>query len=78
MDLGEYAEAYEAYQQALYRDGRCNTIWLSTGLLYYQINKYRDCLDCLSRSVRLYPYELLVWRDLGVLVSSTLNGGHRI
>ena len=77
MDLVDYKPAYDAYQQAVRIDGRCNTIWLSVGLLYYQIGQYRDCLDCFSRSIRLYPYERLAWRNMGVLVSSTLISGHR-
>ena len=77
MDLSEYAKSYEAYQQAVYRDGRCTTIWLSVGLLYYQLNQYRDCLDGFARSIKLNPSEPLVWRNLGILVSSTLIGGHR-
>ena len=77
MDLSDHQEAYYAYQHSVYYNGRCATVWLSVGLLYYQIGQYRDCLDAFSRAVRLNPYEMLVWRNLGVLVSSTLVGGHR-
>ena len=50
---------------------------MSVGLLYYQLNQYMDCLDGFSRSIKLNPSEPLVWRNLGILVSSTLTGGHR-
>ena len=74
MDLGEYKQAYTAYQEAVNIDGRCPTIWLSVGFFYYQINQYRDCLEAIGRGIRLNPCEPLVWRNLGVLVSSTLIG----
>ena len=70
-------QAYEAYQQAICLDARCDTLWMSVGLLYYRLNQFKDCLDAFSRSIRLTPYKPLVWRNLGVLVSSSLNGGHR-
>ena len=50
---------------------------MSVGLLYYQINQYRDCLEAFGHSIRLNPSEPLIWRNLGILVSSTLIGGHR-
>ena len=39
-----YNKAYEAYQQAVYRDARNPTFWCSIGVLYYQINqvKFQD------------------------------------
>ncbi|KAI0040507.1 TPR-like protein [Auriscalpium vulgare] len=50
----KYNKAYEAYQQAVYRDGRNPTFWCSIGVLYFQINQYRDALDAYS-----------LWFDLG-------------
>jgi len=38
-------DTYEAYQQAVYRDGRNLTFWCSIGVLYFQINQYHDALD---------------------------------
>ena len=70
-------QAYNAYQQAVYFDGCCNILWMSVGLLYFHANQRRDALDAMARSIRLYPYEPLVWRNLGLLVSSTLNGDRR-
>ncbi len=44
-----------------YRDGRNPTFWCSIGVLYYQINQYRDALDAYSRAIRLNPYLSEVW-----------------
>ena len=74
MSQQKYSKAYEAYQQAVYRDGRNPTFWCSIGVLYYQINQYRDALDAYSRAIRLNPYISEVWYDLGTLVS--LSNAH--
>lgn len=68
-----YNRAYEAYQQAVYRDARNPTFWCSIGVLYYQINQYRDALDAYSRAIRLNPYISEVWYDLGTLYESCSN-----
>ena len=72
MSQQKYPKAYEAYQQAVYRDGRNPTFWCSIGVLYYQINQYRDALDAYSRAIRLNPNISEVWYDLGTLVSLRL------
>lgn len=69
MSQQKFPKAYEAYQQAVYRDGRNPTFWCSIGVLYYQINQYRDALDAYSRAIRLNPNISEVWYDLGTLVS---------
>src|ERR1700748_3623398 len=69
MAQQKFPKAYEAYQQAVYRDGRNPTFWCSIGVLYYQINQYRDALDAYSRAIRLNPNISEVWYDLGTLVS---------
>lgn len=68
-----YNKAYEAYQQAVYRDGKNPTFWCSIGVLYYQINQFRDALDAYSRAIRLNPYISEVWFDLGSLYESCNN-----
>jgi cytochrome c-type biogenesis protein CcmH/NrfG len=73
MQMQKYPKAYEAYQQAVYRDGRNPTFWCSIGVLYYQINQYRDALDAYSRAIRLNPWISEVWYDLGTLVSCSLR-----
>ena len=45
----KYNKAYEAYQQAVYRDSRNPTFWCSIGVLYFQINQFRDDIDAYSR-----------------------------
>eukprot|EP01117_Protostelium_nocturnum_P016220 TRINITY_DN636_c0_g1_i3.p1 TRINITY_DN636_c0_g1~~TRINITY_DN636_c0_g1_i3.p1 ORF type:complete len:611 (-),score=257.02 TRINITY_DN636_c0_g1_i3:590-2422(-) len=70
MAQSQYRKAYDAYQQAVYRDGRNPTFWCSIGVLYYQINQYRDALDAYSRAIRLNPYLSEVWYDLGTLYES--------
>lgn len=76
MQMQKYPKAYEAYQQAVYRDGRNPTFWCSIGVLYYQINQYRDALDAYSRAIRLNPWISEVWYDLGTLVSLHHCGCH--
>jgi tetratricopeptide (TPR) repeat protein len=68
-----YNKAYESYQQAVYRDARNPTFWCSIGVLYYQINQYRDALDAYSRAIRLNPNISEVWYDLGTLYESCHN-----
>src|SRR3990167_8743330 len=70
MNQHKYRKAYDAYQQAVYRDSRNPTFWCSIGVLYYQINQYRDALDAYSRAIRLNPYLSEVWYDLGTLYES--------
>ncbi|KAG8899839.1 glucose repression mediator protein [Tulasnella sp. 408] len=73
MAVQKYQKAYEAYQQAVYRDGRNPTFWCSIGVLYYNINQYRDALDAYSRAIRINPYIPEVWFDLGSLYESCNN-----
>jgi len=73
MASQKYNKAYEAYQQAVYRDGRNPTFWCSIGVLYFQINQYRDALDAYSRAIRINPYISEVWFDLGSLYESCNN-----
>src|SRR5271154_1651745 len=73
MAQQKFPKAYEAYQQAVYRDGRNPTFWCSIGVLYYNINQYRDALDAYSRAIRINPYISEVWFDLGSLYESCNN-----
>ncbi|KAJ1724776.1 glucose repression mediator protein [Coemansia erecta] len=69
----QYNKAYEAYQQAVYRDGNNANYWCSIGVLYYQINQYRYALDAYSRAIRINPYLSEVWFDLGALYEACNN-----
>lgn len=66
-------KAYEAYQQAVYRDGRNPTFWCSIGVVYFQINQFRDVLDAYSRAIRINPYIPDVWFDFGGFYESCNN-----
>ena len=70
MWQGACPKANEAYRQAVHRNPRSPYLWMSIGVLYFRNNQYRDCLDALSRSIRLNPANALVWRNLGVLVGT--------
>eukprot|EP01122_Echinamoeba_exundans_P003848 TRINITY_DN13901_c0_g1_i1.p1 TRINITY_DN13901_c0_g1~~TRINITY_DN13901_c0_g1_i1.p1 ORF type:complete len:535 (-),score=78.17 TRINITY_DN13901_c0_g1_i1:13-1617(-) len=67
MSQQKYRKAYDAYQQAVYRDGNNPTFWRSIGVLYYQIAQFRDALDAYTKAIRLNPYISDVWADLGTL-----------
>ncbi|KAJ2676819.1 glucose repression mediator protein [Coemansia spiralis] len=69
----QYNKAYEAYQQAVYRDGNNANYWCSIGVLYFQINQYRDALDAYSRAIRINPFLSEVWFDLGALYEACNN-----
>ncbi|KAH8792958.1 hypothetical protein DL96DRAFT_1743111 [Flagelloscypha sp. PMI_526] len=66
----KYNKVYEAYQQAVYHDGQNLTFWCSIGVLYFQINQFRDALDAYSHAIRINPYISEVWFDLGSLYES--------
>ncbi|CAN8063290.1 unnamed protein product [Agarophyton chilense] len=70
MSLREFHQAYDAYQQAVYRDCQNATFWCSIGVLYYQMNQRRDAMDAYLRAIGLNPYVSEVWYDLGTLYES--------
>jgi glucose repression mediator protein len=61
MSQKQYNDAYNAYQQAVYRDGRNPNFWCSIGVLYFTINQYPDALDAYGRAIRINPYIPEVW-----------------
>ncbi|KEI42624.1 uncharacterized protein L969DRAFT_163465 [Mixia osmundae IAM 14324] len=70
MTTSNFGKAYEAYQQAVYRDGKNAAFWCSIGVLYYEINQFHDSLDAYSRAIRINPYISEVWFNLGALYES--------
>jgi hypothetical protein len=70
MTAGNFGKAYEAYQQAVYRDGKNPAFWCSIGVLYCNINQFHDSLDAYSRAIRINPYLAEVWFNLGALYES--------
>eukprot|EP00178_Gracilaria_changii_P016717 TRINITY_DN48024_c0_g1_i1.p1 TRINITY_DN48024_c0_g1~~TRINITY_DN48024_c0_g1_i1.p1 ORF type:complete len:1424 (+),score=205.98 TRINITY_DN48024_c0_g1_i1:788-5059(+) len=78
MSLREFRQAYDAYQQAVYRDCQNATFWCSIGVLYYQMNQRRDAMDAYTRAIGLNPYVSEVWYDLGTLYESCDQSGDAI
>lgn len=73
MQRGNYSKAYEAYQQAVYRNSRNSKMWSSIGILYQEINQFRDALDGYTRAIRLNPYIPEIWFNLGSLYERANN-----
>ena len=73
MQTPDYSKAYEAYQQAVYRDSRNSNFWCSIGVLYWEINQFRDALDAYTRAIRLNPYIPEIWFNLGTLYEACNN-----
>ncbi|KAK4157975.1 hypothetical protein C8A00DRAFT_29046 [Chaetomidium leptoderma] len=73
LGLGEYPRAYEALQQAVYRNGRVPAFWTTVGILYYRINQYRDALDAIARAINLNSVQYVTWRNVGVLYDKNGN-----
>jgi general transcriptional corepressor CYC8 len=73
MQRLNYSKAYEAYQQAVYRDSRNSNFWCSIGVLYWEINQFRDALDAYTRAIRLNPYIPEIWFNLGTLYEACNN-----
>ena len=70
MQQNNHGKAYEAYQQAVYRDGKNPAYWCSIGVLYFNINQYHDALDAYTRAVRIHPFIPEIWQNLGILYES--------
>ncbi|KAI9342473.1 hypothetical protein DFJ73DRAFT_842623 [Zopfochytrium polystomum] len=73
MAQQKYSKAYDAYQQAVFRDSKNPIFWCSIGVLYYQLTQYRDALDAYSRAIQLNPGISAVWYDLGTLYETCNN-----
>ncbi|KAI0808513.1 hypothetical protein GGR55DRAFT_680199 [Xylaria sp. FL0064] len=65
--LGNYRGAYEALQQAVYREIRHTNFWITIAIMYCLVNQYRDALDALSRAIRSNPNLYEPWYNLSVL-----------
>ena len=70
MAQRQYNKAYDAYQQAVYRDVKNPTFWCSIGVLYHQLNQQRDALSAYTKALNLNPYLSEVWFNLGTLYES--------
>ncbi|KAJ3103184.1 hypothetical protein HDU97_010317 [Phlyctochytrium planicorne] len=73
MAQQKYPKAYEAYQQAVTKDGKNPIFWKDIGVLYFQINQYHDALDAYLRAIYLNPNIAEVWYNLGTLYENCNN-----
>jgi tetratricopeptide (TPR) repeat protein len=73
--LGQPAKAYDAYQQAVYRDGRNAAFWNSIGILYAGMAQFRDALDAYTRAVHHAPGNGVIWFNLHLLYESCNGSG---
>lgn len=73
MARQEYAKAFEAYQQAVYRDDRNPTFRCSAGALYFQFNQYRDALDMYARAADLDPNNLAITQQIQLVRDAQAN-----
>ncbi len=67
----DYPEAYKTLQQAVYRNSRVPNVWVTIGILYFQIAQYRDSFDVYTRVLRLNASIWEAWYNVAVLVSPT-------
>ena len=74
MARQENLKAFEAYQQAVYRDGRNPTFWCSVGTLYSQANQYRDARDMYARAAELDPNNPAIAEQIELLRNVQGNG----
>ena len=74
MARQENLKAFEAYQQAVYRDGRNPTLWCSVGALYFQANQYRDARDMYTRAADLDPNNSAIAEQIQLLRNAQGNG----
>ena len=63
-----YKEAHFALQEAIYRNGRSPNIWITVGIMYYQIDQYRDSLDAIAAALRLNVNIWEAWYNVAILV----------
>ncbi|KAF5358882.1 hypothetical protein D9757_012305 [Collybiopsis confluens] len=62
-----YSQAYQAYQQAIYRDSGNPAFRCSIGILFFHFHQFRNALDAYSRAIRVNPYISELWFNLGGL-----------
>ncbi|KAJ0153818.1 Virginiamycin B lyase [Fusarium oxysporum f. sp. albedinis] len=67
IKLQDYKRAHECLQSAIHIEPNCPSFWITTAILYFRINQYRDSLDSLARAFRLNIHLFEPWYNLGVL-----------
>jgi len=73
MQLRDYKEAYESFQQAVHHESLCPHFWSSIGILHSEMKQYREALDAYTRALRINPYIPEIWFNLGTLYESCDN-----
>jgi len=68
-----YHNAFDAYQQAIYRDGSHPAVWCSIGILYFKSYQSRVAFDAYRRAVCLEPNIFEVWFNIGSLYEHADN-----
>ena len=68
LALKKYPESYECLQQSVYHKGRVAQFWTTIGIMYYEINQYRDSMDAFVRSICINPSIIENWRNLAILI----------
>jgi len=66
-----FEDAYRAYERAIMLDGHNSTIWLSLGVLFFQLQQPRDALNAFIKAARADPSDPQVWYNVGVLYDTS-------
>lgn len=69
VSLGNHVDAYNALQQAVYRDSTISAFWNTIAILYRDVNQIPDALDSIKRAIQVNPLRFEYWYNQGVLVS---------
>lgn len=75
MEIRDFEQSYNAYQQAISSDRKNAIFWCSIGVLYYQLRQYNDAMDAYSQTIKLNPCLPEAWYDLGTLYESCNQNG---
>ncbi|EWZ30262.1 hypothetical protein FOZG_16427 [Fusarium oxysporum Fo47] len=73
IKLQDYKRAHECLQSAVYIEPHCPSFWITTAILYFRIDQYRDSFDYLARALRLNVHLFEPWYNLGVLYDLCTN-----
>jgi tetratricopeptide (TPR) repeat protein len=64
-DLGQYAQAIEAYRQALQINPRYADAWYNLGVAYHHAGQYAQAIDAYRQALRINPRYADAWNNLG-------------
>ncbi|TVY64402.1 General transcriptional corepressor trfA [Fusarium oxysporum f. sp. cubense] len=73
IKLQDYKRAHECLQSTVYIEPHCPSFWITTAILYFRIDQYRDSFDYLARALRLNVHLFEPWYNLGVLYDLCTN-----